>query len=253
MKRLALWCAMTAVSCAAWADDDTALGQNSPNDTVSGSLNLVTENNQTTVADKPNSLQSNNEKISGSMKNYQSDNSKSAKNTTNTHLNHSNNSQADSEKISGSLKDNQADNQTLYPYKSSGSLNIPQNQTLSGSLKGENNQANTQPRTRRVPKDNYQLNLSVSGNENDLTTNNKLTDLLKKHLSLYNRQKTPNMDADQIAFLAQETATEVAQIVATEGFFNSQTEVHENGNQYTIKVNLGKRTTVDNVILVLDG
>ena len=117
MKRLALWCAMTAVSCAAWADDDTALGQNSPNETVSGSLNLVTENNQTTVANKPNSLQSNNEKISGSMKNYQSDNSKSAKNTTNTHLNHSNPSQTDSEKISGSLKDNQADNETVYPYK----------------------------------------------------------------------------------------------------------------------------------------
>ena len=224
MKRLALWCAMTAVSCAAWADDDTALGQSSPNESVSGSLNLVTENNQTTVADKPNSLQSNNEKISGSMKNYQSDNSKSAKNTTNTHFNHSNSSQADSEKVSGSLKGSQA-----------------------------NNQANNQPRTRRVPKDNYQLNLSVSGNETDLTTNNKLTDLLKKHLSLYNRQKTPNMDADQIAFLAQETASEVAQIVATEGFFNSQTEVIENGNQYTIKVNLGKRTTVDNVILVLDG
>ena len=199
MKRLALWCAMTAVSCAAWADDDTALGQNSPNETVSGSLNLVTESNKTTVL-------------------------------------------ADNKHLSGSLKNNQADNETVYPYKSSGSLNIPQNQTLSGSPKGgqENNQVNNQPRARRVPKDNYQLDLSVSGNESDLTTNNKLADLLKEHLSLYNRQKTPNMDADQIAFLVQETATEVAQIVATEGFFNSQTEVVENGNQYTIKVNLGK-------------
>ena len=112
MKQLALWCAMTAVSCAAWADDDTALGQNSPNETVSGSLNLVTESNKTTVL-------------------------------------------ADNKHLSGSLKNNQADNETVYPYKSSGSLNIPQNQntaaganseTVSGSLKGnqENNQANNQ-------------------------------------------------------------------------------------------------------------
>ncbi|MBQ9682690.1 MAG: BamA/TamA family outer membrane protein [Neisseriaceae bacterium] len=308
MKRLALWCAMTAVSCVAWADDDTALGQSSPNKTVSGSLNLVTENNQTTVADNSNSLPSknntttpavsavgweahptavtesdktlaktnnatttavrnnqtavlaDNQHLSGSLKNNQSNNAQRAENTTHTHFNHSNSSQADSEKISGSLKDNQADNEAVYPYKSSGSLNIVNNQntatganneTVSGSLKG--NQANNQPRTRRVPKDNYQLNLSVSGDESDLTTNNKLADLLKEHLSLYNRQKTPNMDADQIAFLVQETASEVAQIVATEGFFNSQTEVVENGNQYTIKVNLGKRTRVDNVILVLDG
>ena len=267
MKRLALWCAMTAVSCAAWADDDTALGQNSPNETVSGSLNLVTagdidnatvgwEAHPTAVRNNQTAVLANNKHLSGSLKDEQSENntttpavsiteqpnnSESAKNTTNTHLNHSNSSQAD--------------NETVYPYKSTGSLNIPHNQTLSGSPKGgqENNQANNQPRTRRVPKDNYQLDLSVNGNENDLTTNNKLADLLKEHLSLYNRQKTPNMDADQIAFLVQETATEVAQIVATEGFFNSQTEVVENGNQYTIKVNLGKRTTVDNVILVLDG
>ena len=332
MKRLAVWWAMTAVSCAAWANDDTARGQGSLGETVSGSLNLITEqNNSAVLAD--------NQTVSGSLKNNQSDNSKSAKNATNSLLADNNTTtpavsavgwQAhptavtvenktavqNNKQVSGSLKDNQinnhmvgknahptavtvenktaeqsdnfksaenatnsyldnqtteqsnnlksaenatnalADGEMVYPYRSSGSLKINSqaNNTVSGSLKGgENNQANNQARPRRVPKDNYQLDLSVSGDESDLTTNNKLADLLKEHLSLYHRQKTPNMDADQIAFLVQETEKEVAQIVATEGFFNSKTEVVENGNQYTIKINLGKRTLVDNVILVLDG
>ena len=291
MKRLALWYAMTAVSCVAWADDDTALGQSSPNKTVSGSLNLVTESDKTlakkdnatttpavsavgweahptAVRNNQTAVLADNQHLSGSLKDNQADNETvypyKSSGSLNIPQNQNTMAGANSETVSGSLKDNQADNETVYPYKSSGSLNIVNNQntatganseTVSGSLKGNqaNNQANNQQRPRRVPKDNYQLNLSVSGDESDLTTNNQLADLLKEHLSLYNRQKTPNMDADQIAFLVQETASEVAQIVATEGFFNSQTEVVENGNQYTIKVNLGKRTRVDNVILMLDG
>ncbi|MBR0129568.1 MAG: BamA/TamA family outer membrane protein, partial [Neisseriaceae bacterium] len=83
--------------------------------------------------------------------------------------------------------------------------------------------------------------------------NSKMADLFKEHLSLYARQKTPNMDADQLAFLVQETEKEVDQMARTEGYFNSQTKVLENGNRYDIQVALGKRTIVDNVILVLDG
>ena len=79
MKRLAVWWAMTAVSCAAWANDDTAFGQGSLGETVSGSLNLITEqDNSAVLAD--------NQTVSGSLKNNQSDNSKSAKNATNSLL-----------------------------------------------------------------------------------------------------------------------------------------------------------------------
>ena len=132
-------------------------------------------------------------------------------------------------------------------------------QSVSGNLNNQEQNTSNTPR-RRVLKDNYQLDLSVSGVEvvenqeqNVSNDNTKMADLLKEHLSLYARQKTPNMDADQIVFLVQETEKEVDQILRTEGYFNSKTTVVENGNSYKIQVNTGKRTMVDNVIVVLDG
>lgn len=157
-------------------------------------------------------------------------------------------------------------NQTPAPDETvSGSLNNEQHSSGSLKIKSSTKQANlsqsnNQPRQRRPLKDNYQLNITVTGAEtldnaeqNAANGNSKMADLFKEHLSLYARQKTPNMDADQIAFLVQETEKEVDQMARTEGYFNSQTKVLENGNRYDIQVALGKRTIVDNVILVLDG
>ncbi|MBQ9259208.1 MAG: outer membrane protein assembly factor [Neisseriaceae bacterium] len=153
---------------------------------------------------------------------------------------------APDETVSGSLNNEQ---------HSSGSLKIK-----SSTKQANLSQSNNQPRQRRPLKDNYQLNITVTGAEtldnaeqNAANGNSKMADLFKEHLSLYARQKTPNMDADQIAFLVQETEKEVDQMARTEGYFNSQTKVLENGNRYDIQVALGKRTIVDNVILVLDG
>lgn len=157
-------------------------------------------------------------------------------------------------------------NQTPAPDETvSGSLNNEQHSSGSLKIKSSTKQANlsqsnNQPRQRRPLKDNYQLNITVTGAEtldnaeqNAANGNSKMADLFKEHLSLYARQKTPNMDADQLAFLVQETEKEVDQMARTEGYFNSQTKVLENGNRYDIQVALGKRTIVDNVILVLDG
>lgn len=153
---------------------------------------------------------------------------------------------APDETVSGSLNNEQ---------HSSGSLKIK-----SSTKQANLSQSNNQPRQRRPLKDNYQLNITVTGAEtldnaeqNAANGNSKMADLFKEHLSLYARQKTPNMDADQLAFLVQETEKEVDQMARTEGYFNSQTKVLENGNRYDIQVALGKRTIVDNVILVLDG
>ncbi|MBQ9182767.1 MAG: outer membrane protein assembly factor [Neisseriaceae bacterium] len=153
---------------------------------------------------------------------------------------------APDETVSGSLNNEQ---------HSSGSLKIK-----SSTKQANLSQSNNQPRQRRPLKDNYQLNITVTGAEtldnaeqNATNDNSKMADLFKEHLSLYARQKTPNMDADQLAFLVQETEKEVDQMARTEGYFNSQTNVLENGNRYDIQVALGKRTIVDNVILVLDG
>ena len=146
---------------------------------------------------------------------------------------------APDETVSGSLNNEQ---------HSSGSLKIK-----SSTKQANLSQSNNQPRQRRPLKDNYQLNITVTGAETLDNGNSKMADLFKEHLSLYARQKTPNMDADQLAFLVQETEKEVDQMARTEGYFNSQTKVLENGNRYDIQVALGKRTIVDNVILVLDG
>lgn len=106
-------------------------------------------------------------------------------------------------------------------------------------------------RQRPQRKNNYEINLEVKNN--DGSSNLALNSLLKEHLSIYNKQKVPNIDTDQVAFIVQETPEEVNQILRTEGFFFSQTEIKENKNTYTVLVKTGEQSHIDNINLNFKG
>ena len=302
MKRLGLCCVMTVAVAAAMADDtprtNTVAGTSNlrvADDFYQPERLPAYADNSTLSEDTPNS-NNNNNSLSGSLKNNQIDNQTVGRNahpiTQNGGLERSVThptvvAESDNKQVSGNLKDSPNTNNNSFsgnlkdsPNTNNNSLSgsLKDNQEYSGSLRGgenqsssasqnnqdnSNNRNNPNNRPRRVPKDNYQLELTVMGADFQVVggnafgskplSNDELAALLKEHLSIYARQKTPNLDLDQMAFLMQETAAEVDQILRTEGYFNSQTEIIEDGNLYKIQVNKGKRTVIDNVVLQLNG
>ncbi|MDO5686703.1 MAG: autotransporter assembly complex family protein [Neisseria sp.] len=103
----------------------------------------------------------------------------------------------------------------------------------------------------------YNVNIDISGlpavTLGDSLFGDNAKQLLQQHLSLIAKQKAPNLDADQIEFLLHETPAEVHQILSTQGFFNSKTQIEKIGDTYHVRIQAGKRTHIDNVIVILEG
>lgn len=92
----------------------------------------------------------------------------------------------------------------------------------------------------------------------EVQTNEKeMTELLEKHLPIISYQRKEELDDEQIGYLVEDTPKDVQNLVRTEGYFNAQTQITptEKNQQkgYRVNVELGKRTTVDNVNVAIIG
>lgn len=133
--------------------------------------------------------------------------------------------------------------------------NHDNNTNENDAYKQNNNQ--TTPSQRQLPplKDMYQLQLNInySGQEK-FDNQEELSELLKKHLSLYTRQKSRSKpDEDQISYWVQETHKEVHQILSTKGFFNSKTDIKKENDTYIINIDIGEQIKISNIVLLLNG
>ena len=61
------------------------------------------------------------------------------------------------------------------------------------------------------------------------------------------------MDKEQVGFLAEETPDNVKTMLKTKGYFNGSVNVQDNGSSYTVAVNPGPRTKIDNVSVAILG
>ena len=80
------------------------------------------------------------------------------------------------------------------------------------------------------------------------------TDMLNEHLPLIvQQQMNTSIDAEQIAFLVEDTAQDAKNMLDTLGYFNAVVNVSPKDKGYVVKVDLGKRTMIESVTLNLAG
>lgn len=86
-----------------------------------------------------------------------------------------------------------------------------------------------------------------------VTKDEEIKSLLEEYLPLITQQQEEELDGEQVAFLAEETPDNIKNMLRTKGYFNSQINVKNENNGYTINVNPGVRTKVDNVSIAIVG
>lgn len=85
------------------------------------------------------------------------------------------------------------------------------------------------------------------------TDNDVLREMLETHLPLIVYQKKERLDREQVEFLAEDTPKNAIEMIRTEGYFNAQVSVSQQGEGYRVSVQAGPRTHVDNVGMMLGG
>ena len=85
------------------------------------------------------------------------------------------------------------------------------------------------------------------------TKNSEVKSMLEEYLPLITQQQDEELDKEQVGFLAEEAPDNVKTMLKTKGYFNGSVNVHDNGSSYTVAVNPGPRTKVDNVSVAILG
>ena len=92
----------------------------------------------------------------------------------------------------------------------------------------------------------YPVEINTGGNDEVKT-------MLETHLPLITEQQQEELDLEQVGFLLEDTPNDVQNMMRTQGYFNSQTNVQSRGNGYLINVTPGKRTHIENVNVAIIG
>ena len=77
--------------------------------------------------------------------------------------------------------------------------------------------------------------------------------MLEEYLPLITQQQDEELDKEQVGFLAEEAPDNVKTMLKTKGYFNGSVNVQDNGSSYTVAVNPGPRTKIDNVSVAILG
>ena len=85
------------------------------------------------------------------------------------------------------------------------------------------------------------------------TKNSEVKSMLEEYLPLITQQQDEELDKEQVGFLAEETPDNVKTMLKTKGYFNGSVNVQDNGSSYTVTVNPGPRTKIDNVSVAILG
>ena len=85
------------------------------------------------------------------------------------------------------------------------------------------------------------------------TKNSEVKSMLEEYLPLITQQQDEELDKEQVGFLAEEAPDNVKTMLKTKGYFNGSVNVHDNGSSYTVAVNPGPRTKIDNVSVAILG
>ena len=85
------------------------------------------------------------------------------------------------------------------------------------------------------------------------TKNSEVKSMLEEYLPLITQQQDEELDKEQVGFLAEETPDNVKTMLKTKGYFNGSVNIQDNGSSYTVAVNPGPRTKIDNVSVAILG
>ena len=85
------------------------------------------------------------------------------------------------------------------------------------------------------------------------TKNSEVKSMLEEYLPLITQQQDEELDKEQVGFLAEEAPDNVKTMLKTKGYFNGSVNVQDNGASYTVAVNPGLRTKIDNVSVAILG
>ena len=85
------------------------------------------------------------------------------------------------------------------------------------------------------------------------TKNSEVKSMLEEYLPLITQQQDEELDKEQVGFLAEEAPDNVKTMLKTKGYFNGSVNVQDNGSSYTVAVNPGPRTKIDNVSVAILG
>lgn len=85
------------------------------------------------------------------------------------------------------------------------------------------------------------------------TKNSEIKSMLEEYLPLITQQQDEELDKEQVGFLAEEAPDNVKTMLKTKGYFNGSVNVQDNGSSYTVAVNPGPRTKIDNVSVAILG
>ena len=85
------------------------------------------------------------------------------------------------------------------------------------------------------------------------TKNSEVKSMLEEYLPLITQQQDEELDKEQVGFLAEEAPDNVKTMLKTKGYFNGSVNVQDNGSSYTVTVNPGPRTKIDNVSVAILG
>ena len=85
------------------------------------------------------------------------------------------------------------------------------------------------------------------------TKNSEVKSMLEEYLPLITQQQDEELDKEQVGFLAEEAPDNVKTMLKTTGYFNGSVNVQDNGSSYTVAVNPGPRTKIDNVSVAILG
>ena len=85
------------------------------------------------------------------------------------------------------------------------------------------------------------------------TKNSEVKSMLEESLPLITQQQDEELDKEQVGFLAEEAPDNVKTMLKTKGYFNGSVNVQDNGSSYTVAVNPGPRTKIDNVSVAILG
>lgn len=77
--------------------------------------------------------------------------------------------------------------------------------------------------------------------------------LLHEHLPLISYQRKEQLDEEQLGYLAEDAPSDAKNLLRTEGYFNANVTVSPQNKGYLVDVDLGKRTTIDNVNVAIIG
>lgn len=85
------------------------------------------------------------------------------------------------------------------------------------------------------------------------TDNEEVRAMLSEHLPLIKEQRHEELDKEQIEFLLEDAPKNALAMLKTEGYFNAKVQIVPKEKGYVLRVDLGERTRIDNVSLMLLG